>query len=103
MVYAKIDVFSALLLFLDETRCQASAPGIDHRTTLLSLHGRVKTKVFPTGEAECTEFLLVAQLFGTVLHQRFQLCQRLLDLRHCSGAVDELSVLWVVLLVRDDQ
>lgn len=36
---------------------------------------------------------------GTVLHQRLQLGQSLLDLGHRSGAVNELAVLGIVLLI----
>lgn len=103
MIYAELDIFSPFFFLLDEARCQASAPGVNHRTTLFSLHGRVETEVLPTGKTECAEFLLVAQFFCAVFHQRLQLRQRFLNLRHCSGAVNELSVLWVVLLVGDDQ
>lgn len=103
MVYADIDILAAVLLLLDEASSEAAAPGIDDGATLLPLDGRMQAEVLPTCQAEASELLFVPELVGTILHKGLELGQGLFDLRHGTGAVYELTLLGVVLLVCDDE
>lgn len=103
MIDAEINVLAALFLFLDEAGCEATAASVDNVAALLSLDRGVQAEVFATGQADASELLLVAELVCAVLHESLELGQGLFDLRHGSGAVDELALFRVVLLVGDDE
>ena len=98
-----VHIFSSLFLLFDESCCQASATSIDYRTALLSPNGWVKAQVLSACQSEPAKVFLVTQFLLSVLHQCFQLGQSFLDLRHCTRAINELPVLWVMLLVSNDE
>lgn len=81
MIDAEVDVLSPLLLFLHKPCCEAAAASIHDRPALLLLDRGVEAQVLPACEAEGPEILNLAQLLGTILHQRLELGQGLFDLR----------------------
>lgn len=121
VIDADIHIFPSIFLFFDKARSQTSATSINNRATLFPLDRRVKAQVLSTCETKAAKLFFVAQLLGAILHQRLQLDQSLFDLRHCpyrprqhhsvgetprgllTRAVDELSLLRHVLLVRNNE
>ena len=103
MINANLDILPLLLFFLHKPGRETPTPCIDHTAALFPLDRGVQTQVLSTRETQAAKLFLVAQPLGAELHQRFQLGQGLFDFGHGSRAVDELAVLWVVLLVGDDQ
>lgn len=103
VVDADIDILASVLLFLDKACSEAPAAGIDDVAALFSLDGGMEAEVLATGQAQASEFLFVAQLLGAVLHEGLEFCQSLFDLGHGTGAVDKFPLLWIILLICDNE
>lgn len=103
VVDARLHILALFPLLLDEAGRQAATPGVDNGTTLLPLDRGMQTQVLSTCQTETAELFFVPEPLGSELHERSQLDEGLFDFGHCSRAVDQLPVLWVVLLVGDDE
>lgn len=81
MIDTNVYVLSPLLLLLDKACRETSAARVHNGSALFFFDGRVKTQILPTRETEGPEFLYLALLLSTILHQRLELSKGLFNLR----------------------
>ena len=98
MVDADINIVTTLLFLSDEAGGQAATSCVYDSTALLSLDRWVETEILATCEAQSTELFFVSKFLCPVFHQRLQLCECFLDLRHGTwgGALVKMDMAGVV-------